>query len=133
MGRRLRVFVVEDSQIIRGRILDNLIALGHFDVVGYAESEDEAVDAIRELRPDVIITDIRLKKGNGIEVVRHVRADDAAPRPLVFVLTNYDYPEYRAQCTAAGADAFFDKSGEYDLLLADLQRLTRPQAAAARG
>ena len=133
MGRRLlRVFVVEDSPIIRGRIIDNLTALGQFQVVGYAESEDEAVDAIRSLRPDVIITDIRLKKGNGIEVVRHVRADDAAPRPMVFVLTNYDYPEYRVQCTAAGADAFFDKSAEYELLLADLQQLTRPQVASAR-
>jgi len=133
VGRRLRVFVVEDSPIIRGRIVDNLNALGHFDVVGCAESADEAVEAIRNLRPDVIITDIRLKEGNGIEVVRQVRADDAVPRPKVFVLTNYDYPEYRDQCSAAGADAFFDKSAEYDLLLYDLQRLidrTSPRHAS---
>ena len=123
MGRRLRVFVVEDSAIIRGRILDNLSALGYFEVIGYAESADEAVEGIRNLQPDVIITDIRLKEGNGIEVVRQVRADDVLPRPTVFVLTNYDYPEYRDQCSAAGADAFFDKSAEYDLLLSDLQRL----------
>jgi DNA-binding NarL/FixJ family response regulator len=123
VGRRLRVFVVEDSPIIRGRILDNLSALGYFEVVGYAESADEAVEGIRNLRPDVIITDIRLKEGNGIQVVRQVRADDVLPRPTVFVLTNYDYPEYRDQCSAAGADAFFDKSAEYDLLLSNLQRL----------
>jgi DNA-binding NarL/FixJ family response regulator len=124
MGRRLRVFVVEDSAIIRKRIMDNLLALGHFDVVGFAESEDEAIEGIENLQPDVIITDIRLKQGNGIEVVRQVRADDLAPRPRIFVLTNYNYPEYRAQCSAAGADAFFDKSAEYDLLLSNLQRMS---------
>jgi len=123
VARRLRVFVVEDSEMIRRRIVDNLGAICHCDVVGYAESASEAVEAIRNTRPDVIITDIRLKQGNGIEVLRQVRADDMAPRPRVFVLTNYDYPEYRAQCSAAGADAFFDKSQEYELFLSKLQRL----------
>ena len=51
MGRVLRVFVVEDSAIIRKRIMDNLRSLGHFDVVGYAESENEAVEAIL-IQPD---------------------------------------------------------------------------------
>jgi len=123
MARPLRVYVVEDSAIIRKRLIDSLNALGHLDVVGYADSEDEALEAIGSVQPDVIITDIRLKRGNGIEVVRQVRADDLAPRPKVFVLTNYDYPEYRAQCEAAGADAFFDKSAEYNLLLSTLRQL----------
>lgn len=123
MNPTLRVFVVEDSAIIRRRIIDNLTALGRFDVVGFAESEDEAVVAIKGLRPDVIVTDIRLKEGNGIEVVRQVRADAQVPHPTIFVLTNYAYPEYQAQCTLAGADAFFDKSSEYDDFLDRLQRI----------
>lgn len=123
MNSTLRVFVVEDSAIIRRRIIDNLTALGRFDVVGFAESEDEAVIAIKGLRPDVIVTDIRLKEGNGIEVVRQVRADAQLPYPTIFVLTNYAYPEYQAQCTLAGADAFFDKSSEYDDFLDRLKRI----------
>lgn len=119
----LRVFVVEDSALIRRRIIDNVQSMGGFDVVGYAESEDEAVEAIARLRPDIVVTDIRLKEGNGIEVVRQVRAEDLSPRPKIFVLTNFAYPEYEAQCSLAGADAFFDKSSEYDSFLTQLRQV----------
>jgi two-component system OmpR family response regulator len=119
----LRVFVVEDSALLRNRIIENLASLGRFDVVGFAESEDEAVAAIERLRPDVVVADIRLRQGNGIEVVRQVRAADAVPRPRIYILTNYAYPEYRAHCSLAGADAFFDKSSEYDRFISELQHL----------
>ena len=112
-----RVFVVEDSELLRRRIIDNVLALGGFEVVGFAESEEEAVRAIAELKPNIVITDIRLKHGNGIAVVRHVRAHPYSPRPRIYVLTNYAYPEYKEQCSLAGADMFFDKTSEYDRFL----------------
>ena len=115
-----RVFVVEDSELLRRRIVDNVLALGRFEVVGVAESEAEAVQSIAELKPAIVITDIRLKHGNGIAVVRHVRAHPYAPRPKIYVLTNYAYPEYKQQCSLAGADEFFDKSSEYDRFLESL-------------
>jgi two-component system response regulator DevR len=116
MGAPLRVFVVEDSSLIRKRIIDNVTALGNFKVVGYAEAEQEAVDAIARTQPDVVITDIRLKQGSGIEVVKHVRAQSRERVP-----TNYAYPEYRRQCSLVGADGFFDKSAEYETFLNTLQ------------
>ncbi len=121
MGAPLRVFVVEDSSLIRKRIIDNVTALGNFKVVGYAEGEHEAVDAIARTQPDVVITDIRLKEGSGIEVVRNVRAQPHEHAPKIFVLTNYAYPEYRRQCSLVGADGFFDKSAEYETFLNTLQ------------
>ena len=123
MKNALRVFVVEDSELIRRRIIENVQSMGGFDVVGFAESEEEAIEAIGKLRPDVVITDIRLKEGNGIAVVRHVRADGLTPQPKIFVLTNFAYPEYQAQCSLAGADAFFDKSSEYDSFLTRLRQI----------
>jgi DNA-binding NarL/FixJ family response regulator len=119
----LRVFVVEDSALIRRRIIDNVQAMGGFDVVGFAESEEEAIEAIKKLHPDVVVTDIRLKEGNGIAVVRSIRADEAAPPPKIFVLTTFAYPEYQVQCSLAGADAFFDKSSEYDSFLTRLRQI----------
>jgi len=113
----LRVFVVEDSELIRKRIVENVRSIGGFDIVGFAESAGEAVESIDRLHPDIVITDIRLKEGNGIEVVRHVRAHAYSPRPRIFVLTNYAFPEYKHQCSVAGADEFFDKSSEYDRFL----------------
>jgi len=121
MGLPIRVFVVEDSTLIRKRIIDNVNALGNFDVVGFAEGQHEAVDAIARTRPDVVITDIQLKEGSGIEVVREVRQHSRNPKPRIYVLTNYAYPEYRQECSLIGADGFFDKSSEYDRLLTALQ------------
>ena len=117
MNAPLRVFVVEDSELIRKRIIENVNTMGGFSVVGFAESADEAVKSISELRPDIVITDIQLKEGSGIDVVRKVRASPYMPRPRIFVLTNYAFPEYKRQCSVAGADEFFDKSSEYDRFL----------------
>jgi len=116
-GSPLRVFVVEDSELIRKRIVENVRSIGGYEIVGFAESADEAMRSIDNLHPDIVITDIRLKEGNGIEVVRHVRANAYTPRPRIFVLTNYAFPEYKHQCSIAGADEFFDKSSEYDRFL----------------
>jgi DNA-binding NarL/FixJ family response regulator len=123
MGAPVRVFVVEDSSLIRRRIIDNVTSLGNFNVVGFAEGEHEAIDAIARTNPDVVITDIRLKEGNGIEVVRNVRAQAHKKKPKIYVLTNYAYPEYRRQCSLVGADGFFDKSAEYENFLSTLQNV----------
>lgn len=119
----VRVFLVEDSPLIRRRIIDNLLSIGGFVVVGFAESEDDAVAAIAETKPDVIVTDIRLREGNGIEVVRQVRQAPATSPPKIYVLSNYASAEYRRECELVGADAFFDKSGEYDRFLDTLQHV----------
>ena len=121
MAPALRILVVEDSALIRRRLLDTLDALGGFDVLGYAESAAEAMDAISRLHPEVVITDIRLKEGNGIDVVRHLRAHPYHPKPRIYVLTNYAFPEYRRECALIGADDFFDKSTEYERLLTTLR------------
>ena len=123
MRSPVRVFIVEDSPLIRKRIIDNLQSLGGFDVVGFAEGESAAVAAIAETEPDVVITDIRLKEGNGIEVVRQVRQADFTSRPRIYVLSNYANAEYRRQCELVGADDFFDKSGEYDRFLETLKHV----------
>ncbi len=119
----VRVFLVEDSPLIRRRIIDNLLSIGGFVVVGFAESEDDAVAAIAETKPDVIVTDIRLREGNGIEVVRQVRQTPVTSPPKIYVLSNYASAEYRRECELVGADAFFDKSGEYDRFLDTLQHV----------
>jgi len=107
VGRRLRVFVVEDSAIIRGRILDNLSALGYFEVVGYAESADEAVERIRNLQPDVIITDISMPKLNGIEAVNRLRESGSTSK-VVFLTVHAD-PDFVQAAFKTGALAYVSK------------------------
>ena len=121
MDNPVRVFVVEDSELIRKRIIENVASMSGFDVIGFAETARQAVEAIARLHPDIVITDIQLKEGSGIDVVRQVRAQPYAPRPRIYVLTNYAFPEYKRQCSVAGADEFFDKSSEYDRFLSQMQ------------
>ena len=123
-GDAIRVFVVEDSPVLRERIVGDIAALGRFNLVGWAESQSEAVASIARLAPDVVVTDIQLKQGSGIEVMRQVRVRCPKPPPTIVVLTNYGMAEYKRQCLKCGADAFFDKSSEYDQFLARMRRFT---------
>jgi DNA-binding NarL/FixJ family response regulator len=123
MAAVMRTFVIEDSALIRGRIIAALQKCGTFDVVGFSESEEDAIRSIARLKPDVVITDIRLKEGSGIEVVRQVRLHGYSPKPKIYVLTNYAYPEYKRQCALIGADDFFDKSTEYERFLSTLRAI----------
>jgi diguanylate cyclase len=118
MRANVGVFIVEDSAFIRERMVRDVALLGNCTVVGIAESENEAVMAIDELRPTVIVTDIQLKQGSGIGVVRKVRAQSPPVSPVIIVLTNYATSEYRHACLASGADEFLDKTSEYELFLA---------------
>src|SRR5207247_9286365 len=112
-GMPVRVFIVEDSPLIRKRIMDNLRSMGGFIVVGFAESEDDAVAAITETEPGVVVTDIRLKEGNGIAAVRQGRQASVASPPRICVLSTYATPESRHARDLAGADDSVDRPGAY--------------------
>lgn len=92
-------------------------------LIGEAHDAREATEAIRRLKPDVVILDIHMPGGNGIDVLRSIKQE--APATLVLMLTNFAYPEYRKRCMDAGADFFFDKSTEFDKVPEVLQGLIR--------
>jgi DNA-binding NarL/FixJ family response regulator len=118
---KLTVFITDDSATIRERLVTMALDLPEIAVVGQAQDAPEALDAIRRTRPDVVITDIRMPGGNGIDVLRQLKK--MKPAPKVIMLTNYAYPQYREKCKAAGADFFFDKSTEFDQIPQALEQL----------
>ena len=107
----VRVFIVEDSPVIRDRLTESVSSPGRIDVVGYADSEARALDALRAGDWDAVILDLQLKEGNGLRVLKALRTSREGK--LVIVLTNYAFPQYRARSEQLGADYFFDKSREY--------------------
>jgi DNA-binding NarL/FixJ family response regulator len=119
----LRVFIVDDSAVIRERLETMLSELKGIEIIGQAKGSTEAEEAIPKLKPDVVILDIRMHGGNGIEVLKNIKKDKNPP--LVMMLTNYPYPQYRKKCKDAGADFFFDKSTEFDKITEVLKKLTR--------
>lgn len=117
----MKVFVVDDSAVIRGR-LKRLLAEVQVQVIGEAGDAQVALAAIFEHRPDVVLLDIHILNGNGIDVLSRLKQEQGAP--AVIILTDYPYPEYRERCLAAGADFFFVKSTEFQLIVPALQQLS---------
>jgi DNA-binding NarL/FixJ family response regulator len=107
----LRVYVVDDSALLRQRLLGLLAELDRVEVIGEAEDRDQAIIEVTKLKPHVVILDIQLREGNGIEVLTQVK--QVQPSPTVIMLTNYPYPQFREKSMAAGADYFFYKATEF--------------------
>ncbi len=118
-----RVYIVEYSTLARRRIRETLARLGDCQVVGESEAASAAVAGVDDLEPDVVITDLLLREGTGVEVVRRIRARHGPERPVIFVLTNRASPAHRAALSAAGANGLFDKAREYGLLMDELQQV----------
>jgi DNA-binding NarL/FixJ family response regulator len=108
----MKIFIVDDSMIVRERLISMLSDLDGAFVVGSAQETLEATQAIKELKPDVVILDLNLPGGGGIKVLEYIKQH--TPGTKVIILTNYDYPQYRKKCLEAGADVFMDKLTEFD-------------------
>jgi two-component system, NarL family, response regulator DevR len=103
--------VVEDSEIVRTRLVAMLAETRGVEVAGEAATVADAVARLPAGRPDAVLVDLRLPDGDGFEVIRAAKA--LTPAPIVVVLTSYAYPQLEARGLAAGADWFLDKSTQF--------------------
>jgi DNA-binding NarL/FixJ family response regulator len=110
----IRVFLADDSAAIRNRIAALLGAAAA--VVGQARTPKGCIEGILATRPDVVVLDIQLEGGKGLEVLSAVR--DAAPAIAFVVFSNNTEAAYRSLYLGAGALRFLDKSREFDQLAA---------------
>lgn len=107
----MKVFVADNSALLRKQIIGVLSELSGVEIVGEAQAAPEALRAIRERRPDVVTLDIQMSDGGGMDVLKNIKRDGSAP--VVIVLTNSTSPPYRKSSAEAGADFFLDKSTEF--------------------
>jgi DNA-binding NarL/FixJ family response regulator len=107
----MKVYVVEDSAAICQRIVQMVEEIQGMDVVGTADDVLGAIQGIEANMPDVVILDIRLVSGNGLNVLQHVKK--TMPTLKVIVLTNFNSDQYRKLAHRYGADAFLDKSNDF--------------------
>lgn len=127
----MRVLIADDSGPVRERIKMLLSEVESIEIVGEAVDAQQAVDFITKQLPDVVILDIRMPGRNGIDVLKEIDKKDGLP--VVIMLTNFPYPQYRRKCMEAGADFFFDKSREFEkvveVLSGCIQQTSCDQAA----
>ncbi|MEV6810682.1 response regulator transcription factor [Micromonospora sp. NPDC051296] len=100
----IRVFLLDDHEVVRRGLADLLHASGDIEVVGESGSAQEAARRIPALRPDVAILDARLPDGNGIDVCRDIRAVDSSIKGLI--LTSYEDDEALFAAIMAGASGY---------------------------
>jgi two-component system response regulator DevR len=100
----IRVFLLDDHEVVRRGLVDLLQAGGDIEVVGESGSAQEAARRIPAMRPDVAILDARLPDGNGIDVCRDVRAVDSTIKGLI--LTSYEDDEALFAAIMAGASGY---------------------------
>ena len=109
----LRVLLVEDLPRVQMMLRELIEDPGRFEVVGVADTEDEAVKLYEARRPDVVVVDLNLRSGTGMGVLQRIRQRQGDTHPLLIVLTNHTLPVLRQACERAGADHFLDKSREF--------------------
>ena len=103
--------VIDDSAVIRRRVVSMLSQIDGVKLVGEAEDAVVGLDLIRDSRPDVVILDVRMANRSGIGLLEDLKYD--THMPIVIVLTNYPYVAYRQRCLQLGARYFFDKTTEF--------------------
>lgn len=108
----LRVLLVEDSVMLAERLREALEQLDSVRVIGNVDGERDAIQAVRDHHPDVVVLDLQLRQGTGFGVLRAL----GKVRPVVIVLTNYALPEYKRQAKEFGVEHFLHKSMDYERL-----------------
>lgn len=108
----MKVLIVDDSSKIRYRLMSLFSSLENVDVVGFTGNED--MEEIHNTNPDFIVLDINLVGKSGIEILKSVKK--TMPEVQVAMLTNHFDSFYSRLCKNCGADYFFDKSMDFELL-----------------
>jgi DNA-binding NarL/FixJ family response regulator len=120
----MKVFLVDDSAIVLEKLAAMISGIDGVEIAGQALNARDAIQSIVKLKPAVVILDIRLNGGgNGMDVLKRIKKE--IPPPIIIMLTNYPYPQYREKCQALGADYFFDKVTEIEKIYDTFKQLMK--------
>jgi len=109
----LTIYIVEDSEAVKERLIESLEDIPHARVVGSADAVNDALEGMRALQPRVLILDIQLRGGSGFRLLKLMRAAGMTRPETIIVVTNYPSDDYRTASLECGADHFFDKASEF--------------------
>ena len=121
--KAIRVFLVDDHEVVRRGLCDLLTAVPGFDIVGEAGTATQALTRISATRPDVAIIDGRLPDGNGLDICREVRS--ILPDTYCMILTSFDDNEAMLASVMAGASGYVLKEVRADALIDDVRQVAK--------
>ncbi len=133
--KKIRVLIADDHTLVRDGIRALLALAADIEVVGEAATGKEALEQVKELRPDVVLMDLMMPMMSGLDATRRIRRE--FPETKVLALTQYDDSEYVIPVIEAGARGFITKMAAFAELASAIQAVSKgdsylsPSAAAA--
>ncbi|HKH05954.1 MAG TPA: response regulator transcription factor [Acidimicrobiales bacterium] len=122
----IRVFLLDDHELVRAGVRDLIETDGDIEVVGEAGTVDEAIRRVPATRPDVAILDVRLPDGNGVEACRDIRSSHPEVRCLM--LTSYSDDDALFDAIMAGASGYLLKQVRSNDLIESVRRVAAGQS-----
>ncbi len=105
--KKLRVVIVDDNTVFLDSISRFLGRRENIEIVDLAQSGPEALQIVRDQRPDLVLVDLVMPRMNGLALTEQIRGLDHVPR--IVILTLADHPAYKEHAQAAGADGLLSK------------------------
>jgi DNA-binding NarL/FixJ family response regulator len=126
----IRIVIVDDHEVVRTGLV-SLFEGSDIEVVGMATSGKEAVKMAKQKKPDIVLLDIRMEGGDGLETIDLLK--HAAPDARVVMLSTYDNPTYIARANALGASDYLLKGSKREQLVGALEAVAAGDAPSSLG
>jgi len=125
----IRLLIADDHLVVRTG-LRSLVAGADIEVIGEASSGGECVRKVQQLKPDVVLLDIRMPDGDGLIALSRLKLEMAQLPVLIF--STYDNPTYIARAVALGANGYLSKGATREELLTAIRTVASGQNAWTR-
>lgn len=120
-----KIYLVDDHPLMRKGIAMTLDLEMDFEVCGQAESAEEAISDIPQKKPDIVVVDISLPGMNGIELIKHLKAQN--PELLMLVVSRHDEDMYAERAIKAGARGYLMKMEAGEVIVNAIRRILKGQ------
>ena len=119
----MKVLIADDSVVVQQRLVKLISSIEGVEIVGQASTGAETISLVRSQKPDIVILDIQMPDGTGIDVLAKFKNDKNKPKFIV--LSNYSTEAFREKCLVEGANRFFDKSTEFEKVINVLKHISK--------